>query len=291
MQPKMTMALIGLLIVLVLAGFSIFTVKEYEKVILFRLGEIVRTDYEPGIHFKIPFINNVRHFDARILTMDATPERFLTMEKKNVIVDSFIKWRITDVARYYTSMGGDQARANQRLSQVIKDSLKSQFSRRTIQEVVSGERLDIMNLVQTSANEEAQKYGIDVVDVRIRRIDLPPEVSDSVFRRMQAERARIAKELRSRGAEAAERIRADADRQRSVILAEAFRDAERIRGEGDAESADIYAKAYRQDEEFYSLYRSLNAYRTTFKGKDDIMVFEPGTDFFKYFKDPGAQQQ
>lgn len=286
MQPKMTIGLIGLLAVLLLGSLSLFTVKEYEKVILFRLGEIVRTDYKPGLHFKIPFINNIRTFDARILTLDATPERFLTKEKKNVSVDAFVKWRITDVAKYYTSMGGSQVRANQRLSQVIKDSLKSQFGLRTIQEVVSGERLDIMNNVQVSANKEAQKYGIDVIDVRIRRIDLPVEVSDSVYQRMRAERTRIAKELRSRGAEAAERIRADADRQRTVILAEAYGNAEHIRGEGDAQAADIYGKAYKQDDEFYSLYRSLNAYKSTFNNKDDIIVLEPGADFFKYFKDP-----
>ncbi len=281
----------GLAVLVVLGSFSIFTVKEWEKAVLFQLGEVKRTDITPGIHFKLPFVNNVRHFDGRVLSLDAETERFLTKEKKNVSVDAFVKWRIIDVATFYTSTGGNEARANVRLSQIIRDSLKSQFGLRNIQEVVSGERLDIMTIVQVSANREAEKFGIEVVDVRLRRIDLPDEVSESVYSRMRAERTRIAKELRSKGAEAAERIRADADRQRVVTLADAFRDAERLRGEGDAESAEIYAKAYKKNDEFYSFYRSLNAYKATFRGKDDVLVIEPGSDFFKYFKNPLGKQK
>lgn len=289
MNDRVIVVLGGIIGLAVLASFSIFTVKEWERAILFQLGEIKRTDFTPGLHFKLPFVNNVRRFDGRVLTLNADTERFLTKEKKNVSVDTFVKWRITDVATFYTSMGGSQSNANVRLSQIIKDSLKSQFGLRTIQDVVSGERSEIINIVQVNANREAQKFGMEVVDVRLRRIDLPAEVSESVYSRMRAERTRIAKDLRSRGAEAAERIRADADRQRTVILAEAYRDGERTRGKGDAEAADTYAKAYRKNEEFFSLYRSLNAYRSTFRGKDDVMVFEPGTDFFKYFKDPRKQ--
>ena len=275
---------IALAAAVVIASFSIFTVDEREKVILFRLGEIVRTDFEPGLHWKTPFVNNIVKFDARIQTLDADPERYLTGEKKNLIVDSFVKWRIKDVSNYYTATGGDVMRANLRLSQIIKDGLRGEFAKRTIKEAVSGERQEIMNIITVQANEQAQAFGIEIVDVRIKRIDFPPEINDSVFRRMRAERVRVAKDLRSRGAEAAEKIRAEADRQRTVIIADAFRDAEIIRGEGDAAATEIYAKAYGQDLEFYSLYRSLNAYKRTFASKDDILVVEPDSEFFKYFK-------
>jgi len=283
---KMMFGILALFLVGLLGSYSVFTVQEWQKAILFRLGEIVRTDFKPGLHFKMPFINNVRLFDGRILTLDARPERFLTKEKKNVLVDSFVKWRIQDVGRFYTSTGGDEARANSRLSQIIKDSLKSEFGQRTIKEVVSGERRDVMDILTAHANDEAQKFGIDVVDMRIKRIDLPAEVSSSVYRRMEAERARVAKELRSQGAEAAERIRADADRQRTIILAEAYREAEKARGQGDAKATGIYADAFKQDPEFYALYRSLRAYRDSFSNKSDILVLEPDSEFFKYFKAP-----
>jgi membrane protease subunit HflC len=282
-QGKKLLLIILALVVVVLASGSMFTVKEWQRAILFRFGEIVRTDYKPGLHFKIPFINNVRKFDGRILTLDAEPERYLTAEKKNVIVDSFVKWHIDDVAVYYTSMGGDPMRANLRLSQIIKDGLRGEFGKRTIQEVVSGERKQIMEILTLNAENQAKEFGIKVVDVRIKRIDLSEDVSTSVFHRMEAERARVAKELRSQGAEAAERIRADADRQRTVIVAEAYREAEQIRGEGDAKAADIYAKAYTKNPEFYAFYRSINAYKSTFNDKSDLMVLEPDTDFFKYF--------
>lgn len=276
-----------LLIVLVVAGvvtsFSVFTVGEREKAIMFRLGEIVSTEFEPGIHFKIPVVNNVRKFDARVLTMDARPEEYLTSEKKNVSVDSFVKWRITDAATYYKAMGGDERRAANRISQIIKDTLRNEFGKRTIQEAVSGERSQIMNNLQVNATKQVKEFGIEIVDVRIKRIDLPMDVSNSVFRRMEAERARVAKDFRSRGAEEAERIRADADRQTEILLAEAYRDAEQVRGEGDALAAKIYSDVYKKDAEFYALYRSLNAYRATFKDKGDLMVVQPDADFFKYF--------
>lgn len=280
-----TIGLVALVIALAAAAFSLFTVKEWERAILFRFGEIIRTDYEPGLHFKIPIVNNVRKFDGRIMTLDADPERYLTAEKKNVIVDAFIKWRIGDVKAYYTSMGGDTLRANNRLAQIIKDNLRAEFGKRTIQEVVSGERKEVMNILKTTADDLTDDFGINVIDVRIKRIDLPEDISTSVYSRMEAERERVAKELRSRGAEAAERIRADADRQRTVILAEAYRESEQLRGVGDASAADIYAKAFEKDPEFYSFYRSINAYRKSFSQKSDIMLLEPDTDFFKYFKD------
>ncbi len=279
-----TLGLVVLIALLVVGSFSMFTVAEWERAVLFRLGEIRKTDFAPGLHFKIPFINNVRKFDARILTLDVEPERFLTVEKKNVIVDSFVKWRIHDVTRYYTAVLGDEAAARQRLEQIVKDGMRGEFSKRTINEVVSGERAEIMDILTTNANKDAQEIGIDIVDVRIMRVDLPAEVSNSVYRRMEAERTRVAKDFRSRGFEASERIRADADRQRQEIIAEAYRDAEIIRGEGDAKSADIYAQAYSKDQDFYGFYRSLNAYRRSYTGKDDVLVLQPNSEFFKYFK-------
>jgi membrane protease subunit HflC len=284
MSPAKMFSLILAALALWIGSMSFFIVEERELAVKFRLGEFDRADYTPGIYFKIPFINNVRKFDSRILTLDAEPERYLTFEKKNVIVDAFIKWRINDVANYYKTMGGDERRAGMRLSQVIKNGLRDEFGKRTIQEAISGERAEIMNVITEQIEEQAQQFGIEVVDVRIKRIELPPEVSGSVFDRMEAERARVAKDLRSRGAEAAERIRADADRQRTVLLAEAYRDAERIRGEGDAKSAEIYAQAFSKNDEFYSFYRSLDAYRNVFSNQEDVLVLDPESEFFKYFK-------
>jgi membrane protease subunit HflC len=275
---------IVILALLIVGSFSMFTVHEREKAILFRLGEIVKTDFTPGLYFKMPFVNNIRTFDARIQTLDAEPERYLTSEKKNVIVDAFVKWRIGDVERYFTSTGGDPNTANSRLAQIIKDGLRGEFGKRTIQEVVSGERKEIMDILTAQANEQAKTFGIDLVDVRIKRIDLAKEISDSVYRRMEAERLRVAKDLRARGAESAEVIRADADRRRTVILAEAYRESQTIRGEGDGAAAKIYADAYNQDKEFYGLYRSLDAYKKSFADKGDILILEPDTEFFKYFK-------
>lgn len=286
MPRTRSLVMAGVAVLLIVLAFSVFTVKEWERAILFRFGEIVRTDYEPGLHFKVPVYHNVRKYDGRIMTLDSEPERYLTAEKKNLIVDAFVKWRIEDVKKYYTAMGGDETRARNRLSQIIKDGLRAEFGKRTIQEVVSGERVAIMSVLQINADAQTENFGISIIDVRIKRVDLPEDISASVYRRMEAERARVAKELRSRGAEAAERIRADADRQRTIILAEAYREAENLRGTGDARAADIYARAFSRDPEFYSYYRSVNAYRDSFKDKSDIMVLEPTSDFFKYFKDP-----
>ncbi len=264
--------------------FCLFTVNEGQTAIRFRLGEIVEFNYKSGLHFKWPFINNIRKFDIRVQTSDAEPpERFLTAEKKNVLVDYFIKWRVADVRRFYTSVGGETTRANLRLDQIIKDSLRSEFGKRTLQEVVSGDRAQIMEILSATASREAEQLGIEILDVRIKRIDLPAEVSNSVFRRMRAERERVARDFRSRGAEAAERIRADADRQGTVIMAEAYRDAERSRGEGDARSTEIYAQAYSKNPDFYRFYRSLNAYRNSFSTKEDLLLLQPDSEFFKYF--------
>lgn len=281
------MARINIIIFLVIASFilvssSIFFVEEREKAILLRLGQIERADYEAGIHFKIPFVNNVRRFDGRVLTLDATPARYLTGEKKNVMVDSFVLWRIADVATYFESMGGNEARAQSRITQIAKDGLRGEFGKRTIKEVVSGDRATLVSDMMLSANMIAKNFGIEIVSVRIKRIDLPSEVSSSVFTRMEAERERVASELRSQGAEESEKIRSDADRQRTIILADAQRDSEVLRGEGDAISTDVYAKAYQQNSEFYSLYRRLTAYKNIFNG-DDMLVIEPKGEFFNKF--------
>ena len=284
MGRSMNIIAIVIAVGLVILAMSIFTVDEREHALKFRLGEIIKDDHDPGLHFKTPFINNVRKFDNRVLTLDADPERFLTSEKKNVIVDYYVKWQITDPGQYYRSTGGVEAQATQRLQRVINDGLLAEFAKRTVQEVVSGERAQIMQVMQARANEEADVFGIDVRDVRVRRIDLPDEVSASIYDRMRSERRRVAQDLRSRGEEAAERIRAEADRERTVILAEAYREAQRIRGDGDANAAAIFAEAHDRDSEFYALYRSLQAYRESFEGDRNFMVLEPGTDFFRYFR-------
>ncbi len=267
----------------VILSLSLFTVDETQTALRFQLGEIVQANYEPGLHWKWPLVNNVRKFDRRLQTLDTDPERFLTAEKKNVIVDSFVMWRIEDVRRYYTSVGGDPVQANIRLDQIVKDGLRSEFSRRTIQEVLASDREQIMGILSRSLREQATQLGIAAVDVRIKRIDLPPDVSASVFNRMRAERLRVAKEFRSRGAQEAEGIRADADRQGTVILAEAYRDAERERGEGDAEATRIYAQAFGRNLEFFTFNRSLTAYRQSFSDKDDLLVLQPDSQFFRYF--------
>ena len=271
------------LLVLVTGAFSMFQVAEWEKAMLFRLGEIVRSDLQPGLHFKFPFVNNVRKFDGRILTLDVEPERFLTAEKKNVIVDSFVMWRIGDVERFYTAVLGDERNARQRLEQIIKDAMRGEFSKRTVNDVVSGDRDAMMRALTVDANSQAEDIGISIIDVRVKRVDLPSEVSNSVYRRMQAERSRVAKEFRSQGMEAAERIRADADRQRQVLIANAYRDSEQLRGEGDARAADIYAQAYGKDKEFYAFYRSLQAYQESFNSGNNVMLLEPDSEFFEYF--------
>ena len=278
-------AVISLLMVL---ASSMFVVDQRRNAIVFRLGEVVGIKKEPGLYFKVPMLDNVAFFDVRILTIDtAEPERFLTSEKKNVLVDLFVKWRITDVRQYYVSVGGDESRAQTRLLQTINDGLRAEFGNRTVHDVVSGERDKIMELMRKRANDDAGKIGVEVLDVRLKRVDLPQEVSVDVYRRMEAERKRVANELRSTGAAESEKIRADADKQREVLLAEAYRDAQRIKGEGDAKAAANYARAYEINPEFYAFYRSLEAYRASFKSKNDVMVLEPNAEFFKYLKSPG----
>lgn len=266
-------------------GAILFTVDQRQYALVFQLGEIKEVIQEPGINFKWPMIQNVRFFDRRILTMDAAePERFMTAEKKPVLVDSFIKWRIADVRQFYISVGGDETLARTRLSQVVNSGLREEFGRRTVHDVVSGARDQIMAHVQKKADTDARGIGIEVVDVRLKRVDLPAEVSEAVYRRMETERKRVANELRSKGAAEAEKIRADADRQREVIIAEAFRDAQKIKGEGDAIASATYARAFGQNPEFYSFYRSLEAYRQSFGQKSDLLVVDPSSDFFKYLK-------
>jgi membrane protease subunit HflC len=251
---------------------SAFVVNQWETAIKLRLGEIVDSNYEPGLHWRIPVIQEVKKFDARIQTLDARPERFLTVEKKDVIVDSFAKWRIADVAQFYRSTGGDPDKTARLLAERINTSLRNEFGKRTIQEVVSGERAEIMALLTKDSDEKAGELGVEIMDVRVKQIDLPPEVSGSVYDRMRAERGRVARDLRAKGAEAAERIRADADRQRTVILADAFKQAEELKGLGDGKAAEVYAKAYNRNHEFYAFYRSLSAYRESFTQGGDMMV-------------------
>ncbi|MFN7086888.1 MAG: protease modulator HflC [Burkholderiales bacterium] len=280
--------LIAVVVALVVASLSMFIVDQRQNAIVFRLGEVVNIYKQPGLYFKVPLLDNVRFFDTRILTIDtAEPERFLTSEKKNVLVDLFVKWRITDVRQYFVSVGGDELRAHTRLLQTINDGLRAEFGNRTVHDVVSGERDKIMELMREKANEDAVKIGVEVLDVRLKRVDLPQEVSESVYRRMDAERKRVANELRSTGAAESEKIRADADRQKEVILAQAYRDAQRIKGEGDAKATAIYARAYEQNPEFYAFYRSLEAYKQSFKNKNDVMVVDPSSEFFKYLKSGG----
>ena len=248
------------------------------------LGEIVETEYNAGLHFKWPFVNTVHKFENRILTIDAPPERVLTSEKKNVMVDSFVKWRIADVKQYFKATGGDLRRAQQLLAQFIKKGTLDAFGKRTVKEVISGERLALMQEVSVATNVQAERLGIEIVDVRVKKVELPSDVSESVFQRMEKERATVAKQFRSRGEEKAKGIRADADRQRAEILAEAYKESQQIRGEGDATAAEVYAKAYGKDPEFYRMYRSLNAYKSTFDGKNDVLLLKPDSQFFEFFK-------
>ena len=274
--------IIGAVLFLIVSS-ALYTVNETQVAIKLRLGEIVSVEDTPGLKFKTPFVNNVVKFDKRIQTLDAPAERFLTGEKKNVIVDSYVKWRIVDAEQFYKSTGGNITRTNNRLAQIIKTGLKSEFSKRTIADVVSGERSEIMSNILKMANKDIVEFGIKIIDVRIKRIDLSQEVSNSVYRRMQAERQRVAKEFRSKGAEEAEIIRAAADKERTIILANAYRDSEIVRGEGDAVSANNYAQAYNKNADFYSFYRSLESYKKSFGQNNDIMVLNPNTEFFRHF--------
>jgi membrane protease subunit HflC len=279
---KLLIPLAAVLAVIVYA--SAFIVNQWEVALKLRLGEIVRTDYEPGLHWMVPVVNNVKKFDARIQTLDAQPQRFLTVEKKDVIVDSFAKWRISNVAQFFRSTGGSRDKTSRLLSERINTSLRNEFGKRTIKEVVSGERAEIMALLTKDIDDKAAELGVEILDIRIKQIDLPPEVSESVYDRMRAERERVARDLRAQGGEAAERIRAEADRERVVIVADAYKQAEQLRGEGDAKAAEVYANAFNRDAEFYAFYRSLNAYKNSFKDRSDVMVLQPDSEFFRYLK-------
>ncbi len=276
---------------LLLAWSAVFTVDERQEAILFQFGEIIESDFEPGLQLKIPFINNVRKFDKRILTIDQKPERFLTREKKDLIVDSYVKWRITDVVQYFKTTQGDELTAGRLLYENINNGLRDEFGKRTIQEIISGDRTQIMSLMTQQASEHAKSLGIEVVDVRVKKVDYPERVSNSVYQRMRAEREREATDFRSKGHEASERIQADADRQRSILLAEAYRDSEIARGEGDAKATEIYAKAFNKDREFYKFSRSLTAYTRNFSNASDVILLRPDSDYFRYFKDPSGKQK
>ena len=278
-----------LLAAAVVVAMSTFIVHERELAIKFKLGEIVESDYEPGIYFQIPIINNVRKFDSRILTMDTPSERFLTAEKKNVIVNSFAKWRIVDPKVFYTATAGDERQAIARMASIINNELKGQIASKNMREVISGERAEIMQVVTDNAGVKIRDLGIELIDVRVKKVELPDNVSTNVYRRMATERQTVAREFRSRGEEQAKQIRANADRQREEILAEAYRKSEQIRGEGDALAAKTYADSYNQDREFYAFTRSLKAYEASFSNNQDIILLSPDSDFFKFFKDSKAQ--
>jgi len=284
--PVLALLILGALVV----SGTLITVDQRQNAIVFQLGEVKEVITRPGLDFKWPMIQNVRHFDMRILSYDdIEPMRFITSEKKPVLVDSFVKWRITDVQQYYISVQGDEFRAATRIKQTISDSLQAEFGKRTVHDVVSGQRDDIMAQVRNKVDQDLRRIGVEIIDVRLKRVDLPQEVSESVYRRMEAERKRVANELRSEGSAEAERIRADADRQREVILANAYRAAQSVRGDGDARAASTYAQAFSQNAEFYAFYRSMEAYRSTFRGKGDLMLLEPNSDFFRYLKDAAGR--
>ena len=276
------LVLLGLALLLLLISASVFTVNEREKAIKLFLGEITESEYEPGLHFKVPLLETVYRFDKRILTLDVQPERVLTSEKKNVIVDSFIKYRIADAERFYTRLGGIEARADSRLTQFVREGVKDAFGQRTVREVVSSARSTLREEILEAVNGQAENLGIEVVDARVKKVELPEDVRESVYQRMEKDREKIAREIRSEGEESAKRIRAAADRIREETLATAYAQAEQTRGAGDAESARIYAEAYSRDPEFYSLYRSLSAYRRAFSG-NDVLLLSPDSEFFQYF--------
>jgi len=283
--------LLGIIVVaLGILSVSVFTVDEREKAIKFRLGEIVRSDYTPGIYLQMPFVNNIRKFDARLQTMDARPKRIITKEKKYVLVDAFVKWRIGDIEQFYTTMAGEIRQANIRLDPIVKRQLTEEFGKRTIQDLVAGDRETVMKLLAENIKKEVKKYGIEVVDMRVKRVDFEQDISENVFNRMRTERDRVARERRAKGRAEGERIRADADREYTSTLATAYATAQATRGDGDATAAATYADAYGRNKEFYSFYRSLDAYRTSFSNKNDVILLQPDSDFFKYFGDPKGKK-
>ncbi|AXK39737.1 protease modulator HflC [Crenobacter cavernae] len=291
-MDKLIPIAVGAVLALLLLSLSLFTVDQRQYAVVFQFGEVIRVLKEPGIQFKIPLVQNVRFFDRRIQTIDAeTPELFNTREKKNVLVDSFVKWRVVDVEQFYKSVGGNEAAAVSRLKQTINDGLRAEFGKKTVADVISGQREQVMEVVKRRADADARKIGVQILDVRLKRVDFPDKISTSVYDRMQSERRTVANQLRSEGSAEAERIRADADRQREVTLAEAYRDAQRVKGEGDARAAAIYAEALGKNPEFYAFWRSMEAYKQSFKDKGDVLVLEPNSEFFRYFQNPqGAQK-
>jgi modulator of FtsH protease HflC len=288
MKKSAAAFLVAAVVAFLVLSMSVYTVDQRKAAIKFQLGEVVSMQTQPGLYFMVPILQNVRLYDTRIQTYDSKDaERFLTSENKNVLVDSFVKWRVIDVRQYYVSVRGDSVAAEARISQTVNDALRAEFAKRTVHDVVSGEREKIMETVADKVDKDVKNIGVEVVDVRLKRVDLVPEISSDVFRRMESERKRVANELRSTGSAEGEKIKADADRQKQIIVAEAYRDAQRIKGEGDAQAARIYAEAFGKNPEFYSFYRSLEAYRASLRNKSDVMVLEPSSDFFKYLKSPG----
>jgi len=288
MKRATAFVFVGLIVVALIVAMSVYTVDQRKAAIKFQLGEVVAVQTQPGLYFLVPIMQNVRLYDTRIQTLDSRDaERFLTSENKNVLVDSFVKWRIIDVRQYFVSVRGDSVAAEARISQTVNDALRAEFARRTVHDVVSGEREKIMTTVADKVDKDVKGIGVEIVDVRLKRVDLVPEISSDVYRRMESERKRVANELRATGQAEGEKIKADADRQRQVIVAEAYRDAQRVKGDGDAQASRIYAEAFQRNPEFYSFYRSLEAYRTGMRNKSDVMVLDPSSEFFKYFKGPG----
>ncbi len=290
MNNKYTTLAVLIATVAILTSLSAYTVDQRQNAIVFQLGQIVDVKQQSGLYFKVPLLQNIRYFDTRILTLDpADPDRYITAEKKNVLVDYFVKWRIADVKQYYVSVAGDETRADTRLQQTINDGLRAEIGKRSVHDVVSGERNDILQILRSRIDPDARKIGVQVIDVRIKQVALPSEVSDSVYKRMEAERKRVANELRSTGSAEAEKIKADADRQREVIVAEAWRDAQQVKGEGDAAASAIYAAAFSQNPEFYNFYRSLNAYQRSFTGRKDVLILDPHAPFFRYMNSPDGK--
>ena len=290
MKALRTLIIPVLVVTVIAISQSVYVVKETERAVKLEFGAVVEADVEPGLHFKIPIVNSVTKFDARILTLDAAPQSYLTSEKKALTVDSFVKWRVSDVEKYYTTTGGDEERLRRLLIQRVDAGLRNEFGSRTVNEVVSGERDELMDKLTLQLNSIAlDELGVEVIDLRVKKIDLPPEVSDSVYNRMRTERERLAKELRAQGNEVAEKIRATADKEKTIILADAYRQAEEIKGNGDAIATSTYADAYSKDPEFYDFTRSLKAYQPTFGSKSDILLSNPDSDFFKYLDDSKAK--
>jgi membrane protease subunit HflC len=288
MKRTTAIAVFSIAIAVLVLAMSVYTVDQRKAAIKFQLGEVISMQTEPGLYFMVPILQNVRLYDTRIQTLDARdPERFLTSENKNVLVDSFVKWKVIDVRQYYVSVRGDPIAAEARISQTVNDALRAEFAKRTVHDVVSGERDKVMATVADKVDKDLKGIGVEVVDVRLKRVDLVPEISSDIYRRMESERKRVANELRSTGRAEGEKIQAEADRQRQVIIAEAYREAQRTKGEGDAQAARIYAEAFQKNPEFYSFYRSMEAYRESLRSRSDVMVLDPSSDFFKYLKNPG----